>query len=214
MLDLLILLIFFFLFLPIILVMKQKLLFFLHHLYLLRKSILMFLDLGARGTGGQVTTPFDFAIMKKTESPDACWEVLKSFFHLRESGISSIGGISSLKSEYDNKMEDYRNMLLARFSDGSWEAFDPDTPQEEIDMLANLNHRGIPYNFEPLDEDIASRIREYLDTTGYRRIDLLPYDVSGIGYEEIQALKGGVGNIDDCARKIQSRVSLWLEEQK
>lgn len=169
---------------------------------------------GARGTGGQVTTPFDFAVMKKTESPDACWEVLKYFFHLRESGISSIGGISSLKSEYDNKMEDYRNMLLAHFSDGSWEVFDPDMPLEEIDLLADMNHHGIPYKFEPLDEYNASRIKEYLDTTGYRRIDLLPYEVSGIGYEEIQALKGGVGTIDDCAKKIQSRVSLWLEEQK
>ena len=40
----------------------------------------------------------------------------------------------------------------------------------------------------------------------------MPIDVTDVVREEIPAFLGGVGTAEDCAKKIQSRVSIWLAE--
>jgi len=39
-------------------------------------------------------------------------------------------------------------------------------------------------------------------------------EVYDILYEEMSAFLGGVGSAEDCAAKIQSRVSIWLAENR
>lgn len=53
---------------------------------------------------------------------------------------------------------------------------------------------------------------EYMDTEGIPLCCRLPSAVSVIIVEKFSALAAGQGTVDDCADKIQSRVSIWLAE--
>lgn len=55
--------------------------------------------------------------------------------------------------------------------------------------------------------------REFLyafrDAAGYPFLEETPEDVVAIVNEEISAYLSGVGTAEDCAKKIQSRMTLW-----
>lgn len=66
-----------------------------------------------------------------------------------------------------------------------------------------------------LGEDDVERLIELMDTiAGMPRIDMVPKEVSDIVLEETSAYYAGVGTAEDCAKKIQSRVSIWLAEHQ
>ena len=73
---------------------------------------------------------------------------------------------------------------------------------------------GLSYTVEPPDEEQHERKRRWLEEAGGRAIDLLPPEVNELIREEISAYLGGVGTAEECAKKIQSRVSIWLAENK
>ena len=66
----------------------------------------------------------------------------------------------------------------------------------------------------PTAEDFA-RFEAFLDNdAGYPLTERLSPEISGIIEEEISAYFSGVGSAEDCAKKIQSRVSIWLAEHR
>ena len=155
-----------------------------------------------------------YVISRKTAHPDEAWEFLRSLFldpELRGE-LTSI-----LKSDYDAAMEQSRKYINIHFADGSWTTW-PELlenyaeAEPYIEAFCEHMMNGIPWTVEPPDEEQYERIRLWLDTAGGRAIDLLPPEVNELIREELSAFLGGVGTAEDCAKKIQSRVSIWLAE--
>ncbi|MCR4906837.1 MAG: hypothetical protein K6A33_12235 [Clostridiales bacterium] len=66
----------------------------------------------------------------------------------------------------------------------------------------------------PTAEDFA-RLEAFLDNdAGYPLTERVSPEVNAIIEEEISAYFAGVGSAEDCAKKIQSRVSIWLAEHR
>ncbi len=62
-------------------------------------------------------------------------------------------------------------------------------------------------------EDLAAYYR-FLDAAGSPLIEETPEDIDGIVVEEVSKYLSGTGTAEDCAKKIQSRVSIWLAEHR
>ena len=66
----------------------------------------------------------------------------------------------------------------------------------------------------PTAEDFA-RFEAFLDNdAGYPLTERISPEINEIIEEEISAFFAGVGSAEDCAKKIQSRVSIWLAEHR
>ena len=66
----------------------------------------------------------------------------------------------------------------------------------------------------PTAEDFA-RFETFLDNNaGYPLTERISPDINEIIEEEISAFFAGVGSAEDCAKKIQSRASIWLSENR
>ena len=85
---------------------------------------------------------------------------------------------------------------------------------DQIKALFDVMEPGRTYKIEPMPEEQRARTRAWLDSAGGRGLDLLPPEVNELVREEISAYLKGVGTAEDCAEKIQSRVSIWLEENR
>ncbi|MBE6723582.1 MAG: hypothetical protein E7576_00075 [Ruminococcaceae bacterium] len=141
------------------------------------------------------------------EHPDEAWEVISSFC---DGSLESYhNGLPVLKTEFDKQAEEYLTYEFAFYYDGSssWGTIDPDHPMTEDD----LDRPGILKHFT---KDDAVRIRSFLDQPAKLIADTVDDEVNAIVYEEISALTAGVSSPADCAKKIQSRVSIWLAEHK
>ncbi len=78
-----------------------------------------------------------------------------------------------------------------------------------LDDLDTLGWISIP------TEDDFARLEAFLDNdAGYPLTERVSPEVNDIIEEEISAYFAGVGSAEDCAKKIQSRVSLWLAEHR
>ena len=73
---------------------------------------------------------------------------------------------------------------------------------------------GRAYREIKLDRDLVARVRAYLDAEGSPLLEETPDAVREIVSEELSAFLAGHGSAEDCAEKIQSRVSIWLAERR
>ncbi|MBR5680021.1 MAG: extracellular solute-binding protein, partial [Clostridia bacterium] len=154
-----------------------------------------------------------YVIPKTAPHPDEAWEFIRALF-LEPRGDSSVG-YTVYKSEYDESTEAGRQWVYLHFEDGFWirtkvKVDDYEKEADNIKAFYEIVEPGRPYTVEPPDEEQIQRIRTWLDSAGGRAIDLLPPEVNDLIREEISAWMGGVGTPEDCAEKIQSRVSIWL----
>ncbi|MBQ3707811.1 MAG: hypothetical protein II889_07875 [Clostridia bacterium] len=65
-------------------------------------------------------------------------------------------------------------------------------------------------DYTPAD---AAKMEAILDSLGRPLLEVWRTDVKGILHEELSAYLAGIGTPEDCAKKIQSRVSIWLAER-
>ncbi len=82
----------------------------------------------------------------------------------------------------------------------------PDPPT----TYADLREPGYIVDFT---EEDAAHIVESITSAGIPLSKRIPAEVTDIVDEEISAFLAGHGTAEDCAAKIQSRVSLWLAER-
>ncbi|MBR4897103.1 MAG: hypothetical protein IKZ41_11775 [Clostridia bacterium] len=170
---------------------------------------------GKAGNGAQLNLTYPFAILRSTEHPDAAWEALKGFFHIPENGwTTSIGGRSVLKSAFDAEMAEKQKEKIVRLENGRSISVPSSDTEEQIEEMIRMQFGKMAYTVEPVYEADIAWMRRMYDTPGDRAIDLLPMAVRDIIFEEVLELEGGIGTPEDCAKKIQSRVSIWLAEHK
>lgn len=148
-----------------------------------------------------------YAVTTWCENPDAAWEVVKAFC---DGSLDQwLNGIPSLKSRFEEQVEEYYTYEFEFYFDGSasWGTMDPNHPRTEDD----LEQPGVLTHFT---KDDADRLRAFLDKPAVLPGDSLDEELTAIVNEELSALSAGVSSPADCAKKIQSRASIWLAENK
>ena len=156
------------------------------------------------GYGTVVGTESVYVITAATEErADLAWEALECL--LTPSEYHMGWNIPGLVSEFENEVEEYYTyeFMFTYSGRGSW-GTKGDNPRE-------LTEPGIVTEFTEADE---RRIRDILDNRcGVPFAFSADEDVTAIVEEEISVFLGGVGTAEDCAKKIQSRVSILLAEK-
>ena len=86
-------------------------------------------------------------------------------------------------------------------------------------IIFNDKHRMIHdradiHSIRPLTEEEYAGLYDILDHAGSPILEDTPEDVWNIVNEEMSAFLSGMGTAEDCAKKIQSRVEIWLAEHE
>ena len=171
------------------------------------------------GSGVDLTSDTGMLVLMGSKNPDACWTFIRAC--LEEEGLTdsdrwqSSQGLPALKSMYDEKMETLTQIPIAKFvSNASFCTFkgirDLDFVQQESEKMAH----GTPWYLEPYNPDELSYLRNWIDGAGEPFTNAFPTGVNEIVQEEIGEWLSGMGTPEDCAKKIQSRASIWLAEHK
>ncbi|MBR5677032.1 MAG: hypothetical protein IKX20_02725 [Paludibacteraceae bacterium] len=149
-----------------------------------------------------------FAVTSYSEHPDAAWSFIRTI--LLGMDVSSVHG-PILKSVYDKQIRSELGKTFAYYTDGSKQSFlvTEDNPIEKADPYPDKP--GIRRTF---DEAEAEKLREVYDSVGAPHLSGISEEVSEIVSEELSAMSAGASSPEDCAKKIQSRVSIWLAEHK
>ena len=111
-----------------------------------------------------------------------------------------------MKSSYDAQAEQMMKTERAVYYDGSEEV----KLKSEGEPLT-LRKPGMLLDFT---EETSEKLKNILDTSGSPVMESVPNEIDEIIREEISAFLADATSAEDCAKKIQSRVSLWLAEHK
>ncbi len=138
------------------------------------------------GSGTVVTAKQGYSVTRYAEDPETCFALIKSFI---------------IKTDFDfdarNALEWKMPALKSIFA-------------REMDIYAETMS-GI---FDLPTEEEREFLYAFWDAAGYPFLEETPEDVAAIVNEELSAYLAGIGTAEDCAGKIQSRVSLWEAEHQ
>ena len=146
-----------------------------------------------------------FVMTKWCADKELCWDVIRTFML----NLGIYFGLPALESEFDALAErrDPEDRQYIVYFDGSTFGSNRD-PDLTPDKLKKPGYIVLPEwsDFE--------HIRRLMNTAGYPMTEKVSSDISAIVAEEISAFVGGLGTAEDCAKKIQSRVEIWLAEHR
>ncbi|MBR4744576.1 MAG: hypothetical protein IK082_10380 [Oscillospiraceae bacterium] len=155
--------------------------------------------------GTYLTTDTCLVMTSFCTAPAEAWEWLRSVM-LGEDDDWGFARWSSLKSAFDRRAEDLWNTQSLVYFNGQTESYSNYEAFTEADLKS-------PGYICRLDKSDTDRLKTLLDDVlGYPMIDAVPGEITEIANEELSAFLAGVGSAEDCAKKIQSRVSIWLAE--
>ena len=141
------------------------------------------------------------------DCPEEAWEFLSA---IAEKEVSDpLKGIPVLRSVLKERCMSYDGFWFELYTDGSADQF---SPKMKYEVGRTLPKPGIAVQFT---EETAEEIVGWFDDAiGLPVRDHADSEVSGIVNEEITAYLAGTKSAADCARVIQSRVSVWLAEHQ
>ncbi|MBE6711010.1 MAG: hypothetical protein E7579_07820 [Ruminococcaceae bacterium] len=160
-------------------------------------------------SGFRVNADTSYIITIHAEDPDLCFELIKTFF--------------ALEYEYIDQYS-FRMPLFAR-KDHFYPTIVKESTPSEVQLMSEEDYRaycrelGIPASprakapTQVTEEQIAE-LYEMFDNMGSPIMEKTPTAVDDIVNEEMSVFFSGMGTAEDCARKIQSRVEIWLSEHE
>ena len=156
------------------------------------------------GAGTPVTTQYALVISSSCPDPDLAWDLVRRCF----SSEGSQGGIPALKSTFDGMIDAWYQWQFDDYyvlHDFVYSTRDREYAITEED----LEYPGILSTFEREDRDKYVALFDEIGTAASERGIK---EIRDILVEETSAFLAGRGSAEDCAKKIQSRVSIWLSE--
>ncbi|MBQ3707334.1 MAG: hypothetical protein II889_05415 [Clostridia bacterium] len=168
------------------------------------------------GAGIQAEMRDAIVLTSFSEHPNEAWWAIRSFFEGQPRMTVSMNGqiydpIPTLYSQIDRMIDAYIDggMEFRFYADGSSERKrgDPEDPTDP----GTLEKPGIVSFFR---EEDRARLHEILDIAGTPLDAAVDEEITAIVAEELSALYAGAASVDSCAKRIQSRVSIWLAEHK
>ena len=143
------------------------------------------------------------------EQAEAAWEVLEAL--MTPARIDSYsGGLPAFVEEFES---DLNSLLEKKFYIG-YGARGTSTASKDYEWTEDYK-RNNPGIETALTEEDADRLRDlFKNRLGVPYDPAVSEDIVTIVNEEVSAFLGGLGTAEDCAAKIQSRVSIWLAENR
>ncbi len=143
------------------------------------------------------------ALTKYSEKPELAWEFLRTVFEMNDS-MTQYGNLPLLRSTWDRMAVEIENTVTAAHYDGSTESRPKDS-----DPLPTLDSPGVLVEAGPAE---TAKILAVLDSACVPIMEGMPDEVFEIVDEEFSSYIAGVSGAADCAKKIQSRVKIWMGE--
>ncbi|MBQ4350696.1 MAG: hypothetical protein II768_05515 [Clostridia bacterium] len=156
-------------------------------------------------SGADLSPSSVFLIPACAASPDLAWHLIRASLLSVE---SSDYLTPALKPVFRESLADYRGGRIAMGADGSVFALRPG--EELIPGLQQMTQ----FRYADIPASAEETLLALFDNPCAPILGMTPPDVTAIVREEISAFLSGVGSAEDCAQKIQSRVSIWLAENK
>ncbi len=159
--------------------------------------------------GGLLYYNSAYMITKYCENTNVAWDFIKSVVK-PDTNNGSYGGFNILKSSVQASCEHYYDYEFEFYFSGgaSYGPKDPENPMKQEDMY----EPGIVSYFT--EEDTTALLNYLNNECGAPLSSAMPADLSSIIIEEITSFTGGAKTAEDCARVIQSRVSIYLAEHE
>ena len=158
------------------------------------------------GAGTCVTSTTAVVVSSSCPAPDLAWDFLRRCFTSAEGQ----DGIPALKTAFDDSVEEWYGLqfvdyyVLHEYSSASY-------PLEYAITEDDLKYPGMLSVFTREDRDKYAAL---FDKIGLAPSEQGVTEIYDILVEEVTAFYSGVGSAEDCAGKIQSRVSIWLAENR
>ncbi len=161
----------------------------------------------AEGSGTEISSTIACCVTTFCPDPDAAWDFVRTVVLSKKQTTSFSPNLSALRDGTESAMKTSLNRDYVQYFNGEIESNSPkkDPPLTKEDL------RKPGYIIDFTKED-ADRILAELDRAGKPITKMIPAAVQEIVAEEISTYLGGLGSAEDCAGKIQSRVSIWLAE--
>ncbi len=160
-------------------------------------------------SGAFVESDLIFMLLKDSSVQDAAWDFVRYYFTDGEIGdlvrTDQRVTLPALKSSFDEQTAYYSSCSIRRYEDGGIGIYE--NPATE-------DHSGMNYAEISPDPNTVTRVKDYLDGEGMPILEKTPDSVTEIVMEELSALRKGRGDAEECSKKIQSRVSIWISEHR
>ncbi|MBQ3637268.1 MAG: hypothetical protein II953_02810, partial [Clostridia bacterium] len=154
-----------------------------------------------------------YVVLKSSARPDLAWEIIRGIidsYHYHDPDGFSEGSafFPVLRSRFREMNKIMENRVWRIGSDGRiYEA------KTEEALEKKLSGSAAEGNLFRYTAEEGEKLMVLCEEAGLP-LTLTPYEEIGeIVTEEIGSFLGGVGSAEDCAAKIQSRVSIWLSER-
>ncbi|MBR4184262.1 MAG: hypothetical protein IKQ87_00720, partial [Clostridia bacterium] len=161
------------------------------------------------GAGTRVVPLGTLVITSFSPDPGAAWEALRFLFTGDILGFGLTEGLPALKSGYDELVRTFIDNSIEQVvyfrGGGHSQEGDPENPTRPED----LPYPGIVFY---LTEEKAEEYRKLLDEAGASVVTAVDGQVTAVIREEISSFLGGICTAEECASRIQSRVSIRLSE--
>ena len=159
---------------------------------------------GEAGRGSPVFCEKAYMLLKTSKKPDLAADVIREL--VREAHTY---GIPAMKSRYDELAPQELTHYAIHYFDGAVVAGSLRDNDPRTKPLKRAGYICV------LEENDLARFRGFLDEkAGYPMTDFVASEIQAIVAEELSALGAGVGTAEECAAKIQSRVSIWMAENR
>lgn len=164
------------------------------------------------GTGGtrlRTSLTDVFMIAADCADTDTAWDFIKSTMPKAED-VWRLHGIAAWKHIFDAQIEEESGMYNFVRYDGGMSG-----SSQDFELAPDGTYRGRPGIKTTLTPEKAEAFKNLLETAG-RPLSLGgdTGEITAIMEEEMSALIAGSCTPEECADRIQSRVSLWLAEHK
>lgn len=164
--------------------------------------------------GGSYINAAPYIITSFCDAPEAAWRFLETVLFeqmvVGQSGGPMENGFPVLKSRLQELCEQSKGYVYKYYLDGT-SMLAHSTPENPYDLSADTKEGIVRYY---TDEDGEELVRWLDQDVGIPLSTTIPQEVTDIVNEEITAYLAGVNTAADCAKVIQSRVNIWLSEQK
>ena len=154
-------------------------------------------------------------LMKSCEEPELAWDLIRTFFGDTDSIQQLYDGFPALKSSFEAYRLALSEQIVYYDASSAGIRFQKITDLEDLRSFQRQETARKGMILEDTDR-FLSRLEELFDEEGafLPIIDYTPSEITDIVNEEISAYLGRGTSEEDCAAKIQSRVSIWLAEHR
>lgn len=159
-------------------------------------------------TSGAIVEMRAYSITSFCEYPAEAWSFIESILAPSEDGIRGSHSLPTLKSSLRKVCESEYDSMFEIYFDGSmsWGSY------HEDDLEQPMSEPGIRKFFT---EDDTNALINWLDNDiGASPASSVDAGITDIINEEISSYLAGTKTSADCAKIIQSRVSIWLAEHE